>query len=692
MKGIIRGNFREQAVFMRRTTNTSTHFDFDDDIGTITGSSVFAATGSKSMMLDDNINNLAQIFTSQHVCTNCDSKTSTNWRRGPMGPKTLCDECGLKWSMGKMNLDENGSGGPRPGQQPIQDDSPYVTPTTSKSCGFDDFNWFGTTPAVHAEPDDDYDYFDVDVLGSSPDDVVDKMLSPRKFAVNRDNVLSASTPPSSLLSCSSTSILNSFARKQPPVISPLMDSQTLSAAVAAATASVNNVRNMYVDTPPIETGELVPQTPPVARSASAPRMTIARKVEQSSMPSSYTSVFMTSPTRSMLPPQSPSSMVTSPLPTTPTFSPQTPTRVLAHKRKATVTSVSPEGQHLNVQPLKITRSMHRTKKICSNCGVTKAPVWRKGPLGTSTLCNACGLKYALGTIVLDPATGAAVGRTGYLIFVDEGEEDEFLYSQSPTEIFPEQQEEEINYESPKKKKKKAHKKRRVCDEDDLIDEEHSHQEEPSSATSDKTGIAFEIMSSVDDTPVKRGRGRPRKIIVPDDPNKKDVGPSGRRGRPRKTADKKGNRKRRSSADQSPESDFIVELAMGNIEQPTLSFPSNNTTWVEESGDGNYTTRSHRHIKKPTRFDDFDEVYEDSDMRMMAEAFQDASTPPNTPITPLVADRNVIRVPMSMFNRKRKRENEHEPNLTINTTCLPEQVNLNSSPLGTVTGKMWVAHN
>ncbi|KAK6144008.1 hypothetical protein DH2020_020828 [Rehmannia glutinosa] len=32
-------------------------------------------------------------------------------------------------------------------------------------------------------------------------------------------------------------------------------------------------------------------------------------------------------------------------------------------------------------------------KICKSCGVNDTPLWRKGPDGPQTLCNACGLKY-----------------------------------------------------------------------------------------------------------------------------------------------------------------------------------------------------------------------------------------------------------------------------------------------------------
>ncbi|KAI7868413.1 MADB protein [Spinellus fusiger] len=33
-------------------------------------------------------------------------------------------------------------------------------------------------------------------------------------------------------------------------------------------------------------------------------------------------------------------------------------------------------------------------KICTDCGTTSAPEWRKGPKGPKTLCNACGLRWA----------------------------------------------------------------------------------------------------------------------------------------------------------------------------------------------------------------------------------------------------------------------------------------------------------
>ncbi|XP_042498453.1 GATA transcription factor 16-like [Macadamia integrifolia] len=33
------------------------------------------------------------------------------------------------------------------------------------------------------------------------------------------------------------------------------------------------------------------------------------------------------------------------------------------------------------------------KKSCTDCGTTKTPLWRGGPAGPKSLCNACGIRY-----------------------------------------------------------------------------------------------------------------------------------------------------------------------------------------------------------------------------------------------------------------------------------------------------------
>ncbi|KAF4393658.1 hypothetical protein G4B88_007644 [Cannabis sativa] len=32
------------------------------------------------------------------------------------------------------------------------------------------------------------------------------------------------------------------------------------------------------------------------------------------------------------------------------------------------------------------------KKTCADCGTTKTPLWRGGPAGPKSLCNACGIR------------------------------------------------------------------------------------------------------------------------------------------------------------------------------------------------------------------------------------------------------------------------------------------------------------
>ncbi|KAF3454573.1 hypothetical protein FNV43_RR05021 [Rhamnella rubrinervis] len=37
--------------------------------------------------------------------------------------------------------------------------------------------------------------------------------------------------------------------------------------------------------------------------------------------------------------------------------------------------------------------MDKNKKCCSDCRTTKTPLWRGGPAGPKSLCNACGIRY-----------------------------------------------------------------------------------------------------------------------------------------------------------------------------------------------------------------------------------------------------------------------------------------------------------
>mmetsp|Transcript_8759 Transcript_8759/g.26334 ORF Transcript_8759/g.26334 Transcript_8759/m.26334 type:complete len:137 (+) Transcript_8759:157-567(+) len=44
---------------------------------------------------------------------------------------------------------------------------------------------------------------------------------------------------------------------------------------------------------------------------------------------------------------------------------------------------------------------------CVSCGTTSTPMWRAGPEGPKSLCNACGLRWKKGALRLEPAAGNA---------------------------------------------------------------------------------------------------------------------------------------------------------------------------------------------------------------------------------------------------------------------------------------------
>ncbi|CAG8906017.1 unnamed protein product [Penicillium egyptiacum] len=43
----------------------------------------------------------------QHVCSDCGTADSPEWRKGPNGPKTLCNACGLRWSKKEKKRQES---------------------------------------------------------------------------------------------------------------------------------------------------------------------------------------------------------------------------------------------------------------------------------------------------------------------------------------------------------------------------------------------------------------------------------------------------------------------------------------------------------------------------------------------------------------------------------------------------------
>ncbi|XP_062200467.1 GATA transcription factor 1-like [Phragmites australis] len=46
-----------------------------------------------------------------------------------------------------------------------------------------------------------------------------------------------------------------------------------------------------------------------------------------------------------------------------------------------------------------TKGVWRPQRWCQHCGTEETPLWREGPKGRGTLCNACGVRYRSGRLV-----------------------------------------------------------------------------------------------------------------------------------------------------------------------------------------------------------------------------------------------------------------------------------------------------
>lgn len=58
-----------------------------------------------------------------------------------------------------------------------------------------------------------------------------------------------------------------------------------------------------------------------------------------------------------------------------------------------------ENEFVKKQVRPVNKSMvskvPKKKRVCDFCGASDTPMWRRGPQGKGTLCNACGVKWSL---------------------------------------------------------------------------------------------------------------------------------------------------------------------------------------------------------------------------------------------------------------------------------------------------------
>ncbi|KAI3675992.1 hypothetical protein L1987_85588 [Smallanthus sonchifolius] len=46
-----------------------------------------------------------------------------------------------------------------------------------------------------------------------------------------------------------------------------------------------------------------------------------------------------------------------------------------------------------MDPVRCAATIGRNEKLCFDCKTSKTPLWRSGPAGPKSLCNACGIRF-----------------------------------------------------------------------------------------------------------------------------------------------------------------------------------------------------------------------------------------------------------------------------------------------------------
>ncbi|KAL8092404.1 uncharacterized protein LOC141693366 isoform X2 [Apium graveolens] len=65
---------------------------------------------------------------------------------------------------------------------------------------------------------------------------------------------------------------------------------------------------------------------------------------------------------------------------------------------------------------------HMPSKRCVHCQAVKTPQWRDGPMGPKTLCNACGVRYQCGSLLLEYHPTKSHGWKNKMFSCSRGEE------------------------------------------------------------------------------------------------------------------------------------------------------------------------------------------------------------------------------------------------------------------------------
>ncbi|KAK9142390.1 hypothetical protein Syun_011790 [Stephania yunnanensis] len=80
---------------------------------------------------------------------------------------------------------------------------------------------------------------------------------------------------------------------------------------------------------------------------------------------------------------------------------------LQHQPSVPPSIINSHSTHGNTSSSNYTNSTAGTVRVCSDCNTTKTPLWRSGPRGPKSLCNACGIRQRKARRAMMAAAAAA---------------------------------------------------------------------------------------------------------------------------------------------------------------------------------------------------------------------------------------------------------------------------------------------
>lgn len=95
-------NWTSRLLVLSPSTTTTMSSESDSDIASSSGKKTVKTTPKKKESSDNNMGPAANSGGDGRRCLHCATDKTPQWRTGPMGPKTLCNACGVRYKSGRL--------------------------------------------------------------------------------------------------------------------------------------------------------------------------------------------------------------------------------------------------------------------------------------------------------------------------------------------------------------------------------------------------------------------------------------------------------------------------------------------------------------------------------------------------------------------------------------------------------------